>query len=70
MPVCLENHHFCYRYIPYHIRGQIPNIFFSGIYLWQFRESGKLRNKLYNLKWKYGDKVWGFTDGDTEKVFI
>ena len=70
MPVCLKNQHFLTPTSRNLIEDNSlsPNIFFSGIYLWQFTPSGRLKNKLYNLNWKYGDIVWGFTDGEIEKV--
>ena len=36
------------------------------MYLWQLKEDGKLINKQYGHKWKYGDKRWTILDQEAE----
>ena len=38
----------------------------QDMYLWQLKEDGKLINKQYGHKWKYGDKRWTILDQDEE----
>ena len=36
------------------------------MYLWKLQKDGKLINKQYGQKWKYGDKRWTILDQEAE----
>ena len=37
----------------------------AGIYLWQFTDEGKLKNKFLKSNWKYGDTTWEISEHKT-----
>ena len=36
------------------------------MYLWQLQRDGRLKNKHYGHKWKYGDKRWAILNPEAE----